>query len=87
MSRSFDQKLIHANDIYLVPPRLYITLIGCGLQILVQWFQQQAQSGQRVAFMLPLYYLQRSRIAEALHAYTALKDGFAGNSGKHAALL
>lgn len=53
-----------------------------GLQIIVQWFQQQSKSGQRVAFMLPLYYLQRSRIAEALHAYTALKDNFAGGPGK-----
>lgn len=58
-----------------------------GLQILEQWFQQKAQSGQRVAYMLPLYYLQRSRIAEALHAYTALKDRFAGSPGKHTALL
>ena len=32
--------------------------------------------------MLPVYYLQRSRIAEALHAYTALKDNFAGGPGK-----
>lgn len=64
-----------------------IVFIHCGLQILMQWFRQQAKSGQRVAYMLPLYYLQRSRIAEALHAYTALKDDFAGSSGMHAVLL
>ena len=87
MLRSVPQKLICVNDMHQVPPRMYITLIGCGLQILVQWFQKQAKSGQQVAYMLPLYYLQRSRIAEALHAYTALKDDFAGSSGKHAALL
>ena len=36
--------------------------------------------------MLPLYYLQRSRIAEALDAYTALKDNFVGGPGDLAAL-
>ena len=33
--------------------------------------------------MLPLYYLQRGRLAEALHAYTAVKDGFQGSQGLH----
>lgn len=32
--------------------------------------------------MLPLYYLQRSRMAEALHAYAGLKDSFAGGPGE-----
>ena len=34
-----------------------------------------------MAYMLPMYYLQRGRIAEALHAYTAVKDGFQGSQG------
>ena len=53
------------------------------MQILVDWFQRKMQSGHRVAFMLPLYYLQRGRIAEALHAYTSVKDGFQGSQGLH----
>ncbi|KAL3146558.1 hypothetical protein ABBQ32_000799 [Trebouxia sp. C0010 RCD-2024] len=58
-----------------------LPLSGLEEQILVQWFQEQAQIGQRVAYMLPLYYLQRSRMAEALHAYAGLKDSFAGGPG------
>ena len=53
------------------------------MQILVDWFQQKMQSRHRVAFMLPLYYLQRGRLAEALHAYTTVKDGFQGSQGLH----
>ena len=51
------------------------------LQILVEWFQQQAESGHQVAYMLSLYYFQRGRVAEALHVYTALTDTFTGNQG------
>lgn len=47
----------------------------------MEWFQQQAESGHQVAYMLPLYYLQRGRVAEALHACTALKDTFTGSQG------
>ena len=53
------------------------------MQILVDWFQQMMQSRHRVAFMLPLYYLQRGRLAEALHAYTTVTDGFQGSQGLH----
>ena len=31
--------------------------------------------------MLPMYYLQLGCIAEALHAYTSIKDSFADNTG------
>lgn len=51
------------------------------MQILVDWFHQRMRSGHRVAYMLPMYFLQRSRIAEALHAYTTVKDGFQGSQG------
>ena len=51
------------------------------MQILVDWFHQRMQSRHRVAYMLPMYYLQRGRIAEALHAYTTVKDGFQGIQG------
>jgi len=51
------------------------------MQILVDWFHQRMQSRHRVAYMLPMYYLQRGRIAEALHAYTTVKDGFQGSQG------
>ena len=55
-----------------------------GMQIIVEWFQQQGKGGRAVAYLLPLYYLQRGRVAEALHAYTALKDMFAGSHGEFA---
>ena len=51
------------------------------MQILVDWFHQRMQSRHRVAYMLPMYYLQRGRIAEALHAYTTVKDCFQGSQG------
>ncbi len=51
------------------------------MQILVDWFHQRMQSRHKVAYMLPMYYLQRGRIAEALHAYTTVKDGFQGSQG------
>lgn len=46
------------------------------LQILVKWFCEQSEQHNRVAFMMPLYYLQRGRTAEALHAYSNLKEAF-----------
>ncbi len=56
------------------------------LQILVDWFQQNVSSGNRVVFMLPMYYLQRGRIAEALHAYTGAKDSFQGGQGNYSSV-
>lgn len=61
-------------------PRLQINS-NVVMQILVDWFHQRMRSRHRVAYMLPMYYLQRGRIAEALHAYTAVKDGFQGSQG------
>lgn len=52
------------------------------LQILVRWFREQSEQQDRVAFMLPLYYLQRGRTAEALHAYSTLKETFQNFAGK-----
>ncbi|KAL0028141.1 hypothetical protein WJX77_009663 [Trebouxia sp. C0004] len=58
-----------------------LPLDGLEEQILIDWFHQRMQSRHRVAYMLPMYYLQRGRIAEALHAYTTVKDGFQGSQG------
>ncbi|DBB06880.1 hypothetical protein WJX82_003376 [Trebouxia sp. C0006] len=58
-----------------------LPLGGLEEQILVDWFHQRMQSRHKVAYMLPMYYLQRGRIAEALHAYTTVKDGFQGSQG------
>ena len=56
------------------------------MQILVRWFNEQAEQQHRVAFMLPLYYLQQNRTAEALHAYSNLKEAFQNDAGKIAPL-
>ncbi|KAK9828966.1 hypothetical protein WJX72_003102 [[Myrmecia] bisecta] len=41
-------------------------------QVLCQWLQQKAGEGSPAGDHLPLYYLQRGRIAEALHAHAQL---------------
>lgn len=48
---------------------------------MVKWFTEQGEQHVRVAFMLPLYYLQRGRLAEALHAYSRLKEAFRDVAG------
>ena len=52
------------------------------MQMLVRWFNEQSDRQDRVAFMLPLYYLQRGRTAEALHAYTTVKEAISSTTGE-----
>ena len=47
--------------------------MAVGAQVLVHSIQQQLQG--TAAQLLPLYYLQRGRVAEAVHAHLQLEDG------------
>ena len=46
------------------------------------WLRRKAAQGSGVALLLPLYFLQRSRLVEALHAYQELQQSGAAQGGQ-----
>ena len=46
------------------------------------WLRGKTAQGSGVALLLPLYFLQRSRLVEALHAYQELQQSGAAQ-GEH----
>lgn len=44
--------------------------------MLTEWLESEMEAGRTVARFLPLYFLLRSRIPEALHAHARLVRSF-----------